>query len=188
MTDEGVERYEIERIVDKRYRNDNIEYFIKWRGYPDSQNTWEPSSNIQGEEESELLAEYEALVKRQQQQKTYNSGPRSTMNNFSPNKRRQDEMINNNLKKRPLSTNHIQSSNTPTGFERGYEAERVLGATDSAGELMLLVKWRNSDEADLVPARIVNVKCPALVIEFYEQHSFWSRLPKINQTSGPTTR
>ncbi|CAF4900924.1 unnamed protein product, partial [Rotaria magnacalcarata] len=68
------------------------------------------------------------------------------------------------------------------------EAERVLGATDSAGELMLLVKWRNSDEADLVPARIVNVKCPALVIEFYEQHSFWSRLPKINQTSGPTTR
>ncbi|CAF5111836.1 unnamed protein product, partial [Rotaria sp. Silwood1] len=42
-------------------------------------------------------------------------------------------------------------------------------ATDSAGELMLLVKWRRSDEADLVPARIVNVKCPRLVIEFYEQ-------------------
>ncbi len=36
------ERYEIERIVDKRYRNNGLEYLIKWRGYPDSQNTWEP--------------------------------------------------------------------------------------------------------------------------------------------------
>jgi chromobox protein 5 len=36
------DRYEIERIVDKRYRNNGIEYLIKWRGYPDSQNTWEP--------------------------------------------------------------------------------------------------------------------------------------------------
>ena len=57
-------------------------------------------------------------------------------------------------------------STTPTGFERGYEAEKVLGATDSAGELMLLVKWRDSNDADLVPARLVNVKCPALSYRF----------------------
>ncbi len=53
---------------------------------------------------------------------------------------------------------------------------------------MLLVKWRHSNEADLVPARLVNVKCPALVIDFYEQHSFWTRLPKSNQTIEPTPR
>lgn len=81
-----------------------------------------------------------------------------------------------------------QSTTTPSGFDRGYEAEKVLGATDSAGELMLLVKWRHSDEADLVPARIVNVKCPQLVIDFYEQHSFWFRLPKVTQSAGSTTR
>ena len=98
-------------------------------------------------------------------------------------------MINNGMKKRPVGSGNFQSSNTPTGFERGFEAEKVLGATDSAGELMLLVKWRQSNEADLVPARIVNVKCPELVIDFYEQHSFWTRLPKINQTtSGSTPR
>ncbi|CAF2736692.1 unnamed protein product [Rotaria sp. Silwood2] len=187
MADEGGDRFEIERIIDKRYRNDRVEYLIKWRGYPESQNTWEPSSNIEGDEESELLAEYESYNKRQQQQK-FNSGTRPTMNTLSPNKRRHDEMVNNNLKKRPLTTGNMQSSNTPTGFERGFEAEKVLGATDSAGELMLLVKWRHSNEADLVPARIVNVKCPALVIDFYEQHSFWTRLPKLSQTSGSTAR
>ena len=93
-------------------------------------------------------------------------------------------MINSGMKKRPIG----QTSTTPSGFDRGYEAEKVLGATDSAGELMLLVKWRHSDEADLVPARIVNYKCPNLVIDFYEQHSFWVRLPKVNQNAGSTTR
>ena len=98
-------------------------------------------------------------------------------------------MINNGMRKRPVGSASIQSSNAPTGFERGFEAEKVLGATDSAGELMLLVKWRHSNEADLVPARIVNVKCPTLVTDFYEQPSFWTRLPKTNQTTtGSTAR
>jgi hypothetical protein len=92
------------------------------------------------------------------------------------------------MKKRPLGTSGSQSSNTPSGFDRGFEAEKVLGATDSAGELMLLVKWRHSDEADLVPARIVNTKCPKLVIEFYEQHSFWVRLPKVNENDTSIIR
>ncbi len=52
MTDEGSERFEIERIVDKRYRNDRLEYLIKWRGYPDSQNTWEPCKY------SKMISEY----------------------------------------------------------------------------------------------------------------------------------
>ncbi|CAF4442514.1 unnamed protein product, partial [Adineta steineri] len=103
-------------------------------------------SNIEGEQEADLLAEYEAFNKHQQQ-KIMNSGSRPAMNTQSPNKRRNDEMINSGLKKRPLGVgNNMQSVHTPTGFERGFEAEKVLGATDSAGELMLLVKWRQSDE------------------------------------------
>ncbi len=96
MTDE---RFEIERIVEKRYRNDRLEYLIKWRGYPDSQNTWEPckliqisytkkkdfvyfiANNIEGEQEIELLAEYEA-------HKTLNAGSRSTIDKLSPDKDR----------------------------------------------------------------------------------------------------
>lgn len=91
------------------------------------------------------------------------------------------------IKKRPFGSSGVQSSNTPSGFDRGFEAERILGATDSAGELMLLVKWRHSDEADLVPARIVNVKCPRLVIDFYEQHSFWVKLPKPSANNQSST-
>lgn len=49
------------------------------------------ANNIEGEQETELLAEYEAFSKRaqqQQQQKTFSSGPRPSVNTLSPNKRR----------------------------------------------------------------------------------------------------
>jgi chromobox protein 5 len=40
------ETYEVEAIVKTRIRGGHREYFLKWKGYPDSENTWEPAESL----------------------------------------------------------------------------------------------------------------------------------------------
>ncbi len=38
--------YTVESIQDSRYNNNTLEYYIKWEGYEDAENTWEPVNNL----------------------------------------------------------------------------------------------------------------------------------------------
>jgi Chromo (CHRromatin Organisation MOdifier) domain len=40
------EYFEIETILDSRHHQNRVQYFIKWKGYPDSENSREPLKNI----------------------------------------------------------------------------------------------------------------------------------------------
>ena len=54
---QGEDIYEPERIMQQRKRNGRVEYFIKWKGYPHSQNSWEPLEHLLGD--NRLLEDFE---------------------------------------------------------------------------------------------------------------------------------
>uniref|UniRef100_A0A0D6R085 Chromo domain-containing protein n=1 Tax=Araucaria cunninghamii TaxID=56994 RepID=A0A0D6R085_ARACU len=42
----GEEYYEVEAIRQKRFRKGKTEYLVKWQGWPETANTWEPYRNV----------------------------------------------------------------------------------------------------------------------------------------------
>lgn len=142
--------YFVESIQEKRVRFGKVEYLLKWKGFSDADNTWEPVENLDC---PELIEEFEAKL----------------IETNSPKRKLEHDTTTKKKKIIDLQEKDVQ----PRGFERGLVPEKILGATDSKGELMFLMKWKNSDEADLVPSRIANLKCPQVVIRFYEERLMW---------------
>ena len=46
MTEDRDNKWEVDHIVDSHLKNKKLKYLIHWRGYDDSDRTWEPKSNL----------------------------------------------------------------------------------------------------------------------------------------------
>lgn len=64
------------------------------------------------------------------------------------------------------------------GFALGRIPDYIIGAGDETGELMLAMKWKGTNEFEMVRAKEANKKCPQVVIKFYEQHLIWGMKPR----------
>ena len=128
-------------------------YKILVQGFGPEENTWEPRENLDCED---LIEAFEKKRKEKTDKKKEAEKRKSGASADSSSKKKKGD-----------------DDSKPRGFDRNLDPERIIGATDSSGELMFLIKWKGSDEADLVPAREANVKCPQTVIKFYEERLTW---------------
>jgi len=138
----------VERVEDKRVVNGRTEYYLKWKGYPRSENTWEPVDQLDC---PNLIANFEESLKNSKEEVTVCDADSSTTD-FIPVPRERQNL---------------------TGFERGLEPSKILGATDASGQLMFLMKWKGCDRADMVPATLAKIHCPQTVIKFYVERLSW---------------
>ncbi|XP_026853811.1 chromobox protein homolog 1a [Electrophorus electricus] len=164
VVEEEEEEYVVEKVLDRRVVKGRTEYLLKWKGFSDEDNTWEPEDNLDC---PDLIAEF------LQSQKKASEGERKEVGT----KRKVGESDNEAGSEESRPKKRKDEQEKPRGFARGLDPERIIGATDSSGELMFLMKWKNSDEADLVPAKEANVKCPQVVISFYEERLTWHSYP-----------
>uniref|UniRef100_UPI001487276C chromobox protein homolog 5-like n=1 Tax=Arvicanthis niloticus TaxID=61156 RepID=UPI001487276C len=135
---------------------------------PGEHNTWEPEKNLDC---PELISEF--MKKYKKMKEGENNKPREKSEG---NKRKSS--FSNSADDIKSKKKREQSNDIARGFERGLEPEKIIGATDSCGDLMFLMKWKDTDEADLVLAKEANVKCPQIVIAFYEERLTWHAYPE----------
>lgn len=169
-----VQEFVVEKIIRRRVLNGRVEYFLKWKGFTDAENTWEPEDNLDcpelieeflknlqlsGENEEELadLQEPEFFPKEEMtEQETEISCMQSQQQAHTVRTNSDDEQ-----------------SESPANLSTYLEPECIIGSTDKKGELMFLVKWKNSDDVALLSAREASARCPQVVIDFYEQKLTW---------------
>ncbi|KAL1132769.1 hypothetical protein AAG570_010721 [Ranatra chinensis] len=176
---EEEEEFSVEKVLDRRIRNGRVEYLLKWKGYTDyflifrADNTWEPEENLDC---PDLIQAYE------EERKKRNAEVVKKEEGSSTSKRRKTAMpatpagtASPPEEKKPVEKKVKKPVDDvkPRGFERNLEPEKIIGATDASGELMFLMKWKGTEEADLVPAKQANQRCPQIVIQFYEERLTW---------------
>ena len=115
--EEEEEEYSVEKVIDKRTgKNGKVEYLLKWKGYGDEDNTWEPSENLDCQD---LIETFEKKYKEKQAAKKSGAA--------GPEKRKGAGGASGEGKKKKADDER------PRGFDRGLDPERIIGATDSSG-------------------------------------------------------
>jgi len=74
LEDGNAEEYEVESILDKRIVKGQTKYLIRWKGWPEDYNKWEPEEHLEGA--PDLLREFNASVARTQQKRRKGSDKR----------------------------------------------------------------------------------------------------------------
>ncbi|KAJ3597543.1 hypothetical protein NHX12_001066 [Muraenolepis orangiensis] len=163
-----VQEFLVEKIIRRRVFNGRVEYFLKWKGFTDADNTWEPQDNLDC---PELIEEFLRNM-------------RLSDNEEEPDQEfiLKEELSEQETEICPQQVYQEQSDGvadvqkrdgTPTSLDGYPELECIIASTDKHGELMFLVKWKDSGDVTLLPAREASARCPQAVVDFYERKLTW---------------
>ncbi|XP_060872994.1 chromobox protein homolog 5-like [Metopolophium dirhodum] len=169
------EEYSVEKVLDKRTRNNVVEYLLKWSGYDEESNTWEPRENLSCKD---LIKEFEKKLlqggkKRKRNEKIGRGGrgrlrtlSRSTVaTSCSSETRRRETRIETDEEIENIDTVNDISDSLPIL----KIPEKIMGTTVRNGRLVFLMKWRGIEKFDLIPAKEANLKYSQIVIKYYEE-------------------
>uniref|UniRef100_A0A8C6F391 Chromo domain-containing protein n=1 Tax=Monodon monoceros TaxID=40151 RepID=A0A8C6F391_MONMO len=146
VLEEEEEEYVVGKVLDHRVVKGQVEYLLRWKGFLDEDDTWEPEENLDC---PDLIAEF------LQSQETAHETDKSEGGKRKADSDSEDKGEESKPKKK-------EESEKPRGFAQGLELEWIIGATDSSGELMFLMKWENSDEVLILEIVKKTLSSPAM--------------------------
>ena len=153
--------YSVERIIKKKIDQGKVFYYLKWFGYPESDNTWEPEENLDcpdliGKFESSLLESTVAtspskvlgqIPMNQQPQLATNDGEVKKLTERKKSKtqkklsKSQVSVVSEETGDAKQTTPDDKDPKYVSGFAKKWEAEEILGATEDRDEILFLMKW-----------------------------------------------
>lgn len=201
--EEEEKEYDVEKILDKRLRNNKVEYFLKWSGYDDTGNTWEPVKHLKPNCKH-LIRDFEKKLKQTKKDHLERGHKRKRSNSTVPssalsqagssdtfkkrrnssslqpkkknvNSEKSDLTENDNVDDSENSVSEVESNhnNVLETFPFEKRADYILGLTNCRGQKEFLMKWKGVLEADLILTEVANLRYPQIVIKFYEERIYF---------------
>ncbi|CAI6373277.1 unnamed protein product [Macrosiphum euphorbiae] len=178
-------KYCVELILDKRLNNNKVEYFLKWKGYGDRENCWVPEENLDCPSllktfEENLIREEKERKKREKRQKMaklecVGSGVKRIRSNSTTSCASSDaHSVSAVVEPEKKYIEQVEVHDVSNVLEK--IPDRILGASDTTGHLMFLIKWKGLEESDWIWAEEAKLMCPQLVIKFYESRFTWGKI------------
>ena len=197
MGDDGF--YEVEKIISHRRKasGSGFEYYLKWKGYPDSENSWEPEENVT----DDLIIPYRLAVQAKSKRKStaketpketkskqpQTGSPSRTPGRSSTTQEGEGRTSTRGRRVRrvsPETTNIGQVKDTAGAADEeltrnekqikrlftGLQLERIDGICDLKGKYHFKLVWKDDEKVDLVPMTVCNKLWPQAVIAYYENH------------------
>ncbi|CAH0723611.1 unnamed protein product, partial [Brenthis ino] len=163
------EEFSVEKVLDRRIKNGKVEYLLKWKGYSDEDNTWEPEDNLDC---PDLISAYEeARLKRERE-----AAPQPEVEEGHSTRKRA---------KRGDKKKKIEEIEKPRGLARGLQPEKILAGQLFHGTLYFLVKWQGCSEMDVVPGHDLGEAFPDFVINYYERCAPFSVRHSVGRIARP---
>ncbi|KAG5680106.1 hypothetical protein PVAND_009632 [Polypedilum vanderplanki] len=161
-------KYEIDEITCKKTVDGEVFYLCRWDGCSDHNKTWESEKVIKSlynerlkvfeQTQKELISKIKKIKKRDLKTATMHA---LGLFEHRPN---------------------AKGISVPCtyGFSRGLIAEKILTAIyEPQNEIQFLIKWKNSEELDLVTSHEARQYCPEIVLDFYERNFYFKNSSNI---------
>ncbi|KAL1915699.1 uncharacterized protein VTP21DRAFT_6458 [Calcarisporiella thermophila] len=164
VEEEG-EEFEVEKILKHRRSGKTIKYLLKWKGYSDSENTWEDEKNLTGAKD--LIEEY-----WQEHRERNTSASRS---GSSRNSRTRTSGVSKNKKKRRLVSGSSLKNQDLWRRSKDWEADvkeviTVEWQPDKKTKEVAphaYLRW-HSGETTCHRIHIAYQRCPQKMIKYFE--------------------
>ncbi|NWH20662.1 CBX5 protein, partial [Grus americana] len=156
------EEYVVEKVLDRRVVKGQAEYLLKWKGFSEEHNTWEPEKNLDC---PELISEF--MRKYKKMKEGDGNKPREKVESA----KRKGGLPAGGEDVKVKKKREVREG-PATGMETGTQGMRM------GTQGMEMGTQKDTDEADLVLAKEANLKCPQIVIAFYEERLTWHAYPE----------
>lgn len=174
--DNEPDEFNVEIIRDKRInpRNGVAEYLVKWEGYSEAENTWEPMEHLLC---PDLIKQFEDSLKNKRKRRS-NADNRDTKRSKKTSQQDVEEEDPLELAEDASDPEAVavvmEEPRALRGFERGLELKKIHGACENHddGKLMFFVEWKGTNETELLSYKEIEEHAPKIMCAWYRQRLY----------------